>query len=258
MEDIVPGLLEQIQREFEEQTARNKTITQFLNRIRDGTATFEDAQAYSSLLGRILSQVLQENLAEGVLPDGKLYWNIAQRIITPLLQKNFDLVNFSAEEVQKLLDQADGIGLKAVKAVMPDERIKGLLEYICAPEEFEEVQRRLGGPVQNITETFFDDFIQRNAAFRYKAGMNPQIIRTSGGEPCEWCSKLAGVYDYDSAPKDVYRRHDNCQCQVVYKNNKLGYMEDVHSKVTLEDKEVLELRKKYNLDLTRGLKKKKG
>ena len=42
---------------------------------------------------------------------------------------------------------------------------------------------------------------------------------------------LAGTYNYKEAPDDIYRRHDNCRCQVTYdpKNDSRG-VQDVWSK----------------------------
>lgn len=43
------------------------------------------------------------------------------------------------------------------------------------------------------------------------------IRRTSVSDTCNWCKNLAGTYEYpDNVPKDVYRRHENCRCQVTY------------------------------------------
>ena len=49
---------------------------------------------------------------------------------------------------------------------------------------------------------------------------NTVIIRQVLGNCCEWCQNLAGTYDADDAPRDIYRRHDNCKCMVVFKSDK--------------------------------------
>ena len=61
-----------------------------------------------------------------------------------------------------------------------------------------------------------DDTVQKNADFHAKAGLRPKIIRRSSGHCCEWCNQVAGTYVYPDVPKDVFRRHDNCDCIVEY------------------------------------------
>ncbi|MCF0230660.1 MAG: hypothetical protein HUJ76_13325, partial [Parasporobacterium sp.] len=43
------------------------------------------------------------------------------------------------------------------------------------------------------------------------------------GNCCDWCSSLAGIYEYGTEPKDVYKRHDSCRCTVTFKSEKSGY-----------------------------------
>ena len=87
----------------------------------------------------------------------------------------------------------------------------------------------LGRTAENITGSFQSDYINKNAEFRSKAGLNCFIKRKDGHNCCDWCSKLAGRYRYpDEVPKDVSRRHDNCTCDVSYVSEK--GRQNVHSK----------------------------
>lgn len=246
MEDVAPALLKQIQATFQERIAASRSIAVFLKRLENGTATLTDVQIYSSQLGKVLGQTLQEVLRLDALPDGRMYYNIAQRTVLPMMNNNYDLVNTAASAVQKALDRSMGIGLNAVKAARPEERIQGLLNSIC--EEGltqEELSIRLTQPVRNCTEGFFDDFVETNAAFRTNAGMKAQLIRTASAEACAWCAALAGVYDYDDAPDDIFCRHENCNCQVIFKSEKKTV--DAHTKKAVN----YDLRN-YNRSLRRG------
>lgn len=74
---------------------------------------------------------------------------------------------------------------------------------------------------ENITGSFQTDYIKKNAEFRGKAGLTCYIERKDGHNCCKWCAGLAGRYRYpDEVPKDVYRRHDNCTCDVSYVSEK--------------------------------------
>lgn len=260
MQDAAIELYEAVAEAFADRVENNAYIIQFLEMLDKAKVTFADAQKYSRCIGELLGNVLIDTLTENALPDGHLYWNIADRVIRPMVNQNYDLVNWAAAEVQKILDQTDGIGLNAVKAARPDGRIKGLMDNMTVEGlEFAEVQRRMTVPVENITESFFDDFIRENAAFRYEAGMSPQIVRVLAGKnPCKWCKALAGVYDYEEIGYDgqidelgysVYQRHENCHCQVYFKNNRKRYLQGVHTKRIVRDQAAISTRALLNLDV---------
>lgn len=86
-------------------------------------------------------------------------------------------------------------------------------------------------PFSNICMSYVDTFIEENVRIRSEAGVHSVIIRHVLGNCCDWCRNLAGTYDADDAPADIYRRHDNCKCTVIFKSNKSGYT-NVHTKKT--------------------------
>ena len=87
-------------------------------------------------------------------------------------------------------------------------------------------------PIENILMSAYDEFVEENARIRAEAGLKELIIREAVGGCCEWCSKLAGIFEYGEHPKDVFRRHDNCTCLVTHKSEK-AYT-NVHSKKVYE------------------------
>lgn len=245
MADIVPELLKNIQEDFKESVESDKRVQRFFQKVADGTAQQKDVHDYAEYLGENLSEVLQRNITPEAMPDGKLYWNIADRTIRPMLSGNYDLVNESAIDVQKMLDSADGIGLNAIKGQYPEGRIKGLIEKILEAEDF---TIWLKEPIINCSESFFDDFVIGNADFRYRAGMEPMIRRTAAYGCCEWCSRLTGSYRYsDLRPGDnVYRRHEFCRCELTFENG--SKRQNVWSKKTWKaDSDTLNYRRLFGL-----------
>lgn len=93
--------------------------------------------------------------------------------------------------------------------------------------KFEEL---LQGPFENICMSALNDFIEAQVTFGERAGLSAQIIRYPIGKCCEWCEQLAGTYDAADAPPEIYARHDNCTCIVLYKSEKTGKYTDVWSK----------------------------
>ena len=107
--DVVPVLNEKIQTSFQSNMMRDRRIAQISKRIRDGTATFVDGHDYAERLGESLSKALISNLNEENLPDGRLYYNIAKRTVTPALRNNYELTNEAAEQIQSIIDSGLGI-----------------------------------------------------------------------------------------------------------------------------------------------------
>lgn len=95
-----------------------------------------------------------------------------------------------------------------------------------------EVLRR---SLTNIAQNYIDEYVEQNTEFRAKAGLKAKIIRSTNGKCCKWCDRLAGTYNYP-APREVYQRHDNCDCTVTYVSEKGA--RDVHTKQQLRAEEV--------------------
>ena len=91
------------------------------------------------------------------------------------------------------------------------------------------IQRFLGEPVKNIMHSMYDDYVEVNVNFRAKSGIKTFIIRRQVAKCCKWCAGLAGIYDYSTAPREVYQRHDNCRCMVTFRNE-MGKYTDVWSR----------------------------
>ncbi len=239
MKDVVPELLEAIEKAFKKKKISDKKVNDVLQRIEKGTAELDDGHTYAERLGEILSQALQNNITEDALPDGKLYWNIANGTVRPMLEQNHNLVNETAAQIQKALDQKAGIGLLPEFGDFPEDRVRGLLDKMCTAPDIESARKWLGEPIVNCTEAFFDDFIKANAKAKSDLGYEPRIIRKAAFGCCEWCSKIAGVFPYDEVSgtgSDVFRRHENCRCVVTYDNGKIR--QNVWSKEVLDENDV--------------------
>lgn len=216
--DVVPVLNERIQTSFQSNVMKDRKIAQISKRIRDGTATMTDGHDYAERLGENLSRALTSNLTAETLPDGKLYYNIAKRTVTPALERNYELTNEAAADIQKIADKDVGIGLGAVKADFPEERIQGLIDMMTREGiSLEDALAWLDEPIINNSEAFFDDYVKENAKVRNDVGLKATITREVANNCCDWCAELAGTYDYDKAPPDIYKRHKYCRCIVTYK-----------------------------------------
>ena len=229
MEDIVPSLLEKIEKDFRAKVDADNEISRLFTKFDDGKGTLHDVSLYARRLGDLLSMTLQENLTEDVLPDGKMYYNIADRILNPMMRQNFNLTMEQALTIQKLIDAKGGIGLEPISADFPESRVKQIIDSLTEDTEFEVIKARMGEPVANCSHSFADDFIKANALYREKAGMRTYLKRTLVGGACPYCVRLAGTFDYNNAPDDIYKRHDSCRCTVTFYSEKVR--QNVHTKI---------------------------
>lgn len=236
MEDITPKLLEAIQTDFQSQFNKSKTIQSLYAKIRDGTATYDEANDFAIETGRLLSASFQKNLSEDILPDGRMYYNIANRILGTTLTNNHKLITEVTTKVQTSLNKAAGIGLKAIVPDVNESRITGLVNKVSSATEFSTVAWLFGEPVVNFSQSIVDDAIRANAEFQYKSGLSPKIVRREVGNCCDWCKEVVGSYRYPDVPEGVYKRHRYCRCTVAYEAGK--YATDVHTKREYDSSDV--------------------
>lgn len=230
MTDIVPELNKRIETSFRTRMNRDTRVRQINRKMAAGNATLVDAQAYSERVGVNISEALKEHLTESTLPNGKMYYNIANRTVRPMLETGYELVNENAAEIQKAIDAANGIGLNSAKAEFPKKRTKGLIDMMTAEDiDAEEALKWLGEPVINNSMSYFDDFVSKNADTASRVGLTATIKRTASWRSCGWCTDLAGSFFYGEHPDDIFGRHENCRCVVIYSKEK-GKYQDVHLK----------------------------
>lgn len=215
--DIVPELLEIIQRDFNSKVSKSAKLKSIRNIVGNGTATYVQANEYAIEVGRILAEVFKTHIKSDVLPDGHMYYNIAERILVPTLSNNHTMVTKLSAEVQAHLNKSIGLGLKGIEAQINKPRIESIINRITAEETFDDVAWILDEPIINFTQSSVDDTIKANVDFQGESGLSPTIIRiTDGSKACIWCKSMAGIYKYPNVPEDVYKRHDRCRCTVEY------------------------------------------
>lgn len=240
--DIVPELLEKIQKEFKNKTAKSEIIKKKIAALNVGKVTHLDSNEFAIEVGNILADVFKNEITEDILPDNKMYYNIAKRLIEPNMKNNFDIVSDYSKEVQEVLNKKSNISLKAIKPELNQDRIDGIVNKICEYDDFNQGKWLLEEPIKNFTQSIVDDTIKVNADFQYKSGLTPKIVRREAGNCCNWCKEVVGTYEYPNVPKDVYRRHRFCRCTVDYLPGD-GKIQNVHTKKVFQGGTDEELKK---------------
>lgn len=238
VEDIVPSLLKKIKSEFEDARLDSEVLKDLLSKLHHSKASYLDANQYAIEIGEILSKALGASLTNETLPDGKMYYNIAQRVLTDVLGRNYELVSDYTEQVQKNLNSEAKIGLAAQVPELNQDRIDGLVNRLASEESFDDIKWLIVDPIVIFSQSIVDDSIRKNAEFHHKVGLSPKIVRRVVGHPCKWCKSLEGSYNYPEVPKDIYRRHGNCRCTVDYHPGN-GKKQNVHTKKWTDEKQKL-------------------
>lgn len=191
--------------------------------------TIFDANRYAYEVGRNMTNAFLENVTAEVLPDGKVSYSIANTIVPPMMQEEFDLVTKTTQKVITRLNQEAGLGLEGIIPGINEDRIAGLVKGISNAETLEDAWKYMKAPFQNFAVHAVDETVRKNAEFQYNAGLQPKIVRSTDGKCCEWCNKLAGVYDYPVSNPEVYQRHENCNCLVEFLPTKMR-AQNVHTR----------------------------
>lgn len=227
-QDILRSVKADFAKALDDQSGR---LGRLFKKIQDGKASMSEISTFSVLIGQTVSSAVEKRVTPEALPNGTLYFNIAQTVLQGILKDSHELINLAASSVQERLDAQQGLHIRAVKPEYPEERVKsiaGAASTASMNANGEKEQRRLTSPVENVVQSFYSDYVRENADLRSKAGLNAYIVRRTSGKCCAWCADLAGRYRYEDAPPDVYARHDNCTCTVDFVTN--NYRQGVWSK----------------------------
>ena len=73
-EDVVPGLLEDIQNRFRTNMNKSQPLQRVRQRMEAGTATLRDVHTYTENVGFSLSDALRGALTPDKLPLWKVFW----------------------------------------------------------------------------------------------------------------------------------------------------------------------------------------
>lgn len=117
MNDIAPEMYEEIMQRFQRYKGNNRTIDRCERRLVNKNATYEDAYHYANAIAACMSDAMLDTITEDRLPDGHMYFNIAERTVRPALEHVGELCGAYANGVQAILNEQYGIGLKPVENV---------------------------------------------------------------------------------------------------------------------------------------------
>lgn len=223
-EDIAPVLLKQVEKQFRQNlTKKGVNLKKDIQRARDGTLT--NVHSFSNKVGDALAEAFGSITAEE-LPEGTMFFNIADRVMRPPIKEAYNMVSDVADEVQTLSNKKAGLGVKSIRPPIEEDRVKGLIDAVTSAE-FKTTEHFLDYPVQCLVDHFADRHMEKNAEFLDNSGVYTEIIRIAEATCCEWCSDRAGTYESyaDAQDNEAFARHDGCRCTVEIRSGKTrGFM----------------------------------
>ena len=224
MDSKVEENYKRLREELNERLNNDKRLTEILDKISKGTATFKDSARYSQIVADHMGDVISKNIGKITVPLGK------EMVCKKLLKDNIERVDTVFGKVQVSVDEKMGIHLNPVTPPYPTERVNAIAHSLEDPNADDEKVARRGRSSGNVVAARHDENVKANAAWREKAGFDCYLVRDAGGGCCPWCAAIAGRYKYAEAPDDVFRRHDHCTCTTTYECGRMR--QDVWSKRT--------------------------
>lgn len=198
---------EQLRAAIDRKLGTDPEFRTIMKRITEGRANFIDTARYSQVIAHTLGNELSKAVLE--LSD-------REAVTKQLLHDSYSDINDVFGRVQSAMDQKKGISLRQQIAPFPEERVDKFSHALVDPTvEDSVIKRRARAGSETITKSFHDDCIEVNAEFREEAGLKCYIERI-GTDCCQWCTDVAGKYEMKDQPQGIFRRHDNCDCTIIY------------------------------------------
>lgn len=216
-EDISPVLLRKVQKNFRARIEKEGlTQSAMMKRARDGT--FKSINLYTHKVGKVLAYAYMDVLTPEALPDGTLFYNIAQKVLVPTLEEAHLMVSDVADAVMETTYKRMGLGLKPIRPPIPMDRVDGIIDLLTDGFYADNIHY-LNEPIRNLVDHFGDLHTQRNVEFMANSNVGFLLIRTAEPTCCDWCADRAGMYDdyWEAQANQVFARHEGCRCELILK-----------------------------------------
>lgn len=213
-EDIAPKLLSSVEKAF-----RSGLKSRGIGDIKKAKALAAENKLklhdYSQKVGDSLAEAYAKVLTPDALPDGTMYYNIAEKVMRPTITEAHGLVSDVADAGQAARNKKIGIGLKPIRPPIEEDRLSGIIDAVTSGA-LEETATYLNEPVKNIVDHFADRHLEKNAEFLTNSGVSTTVTRTAEATCCDWCTEREGTYaNYlEAKENEAFARHEGCRCSL--------------------------------------------
>lgn len=110
MNDVAPAIYERVSKRFDYLFEKNEAIARKNAKLERKTATMTDAYEFARQVGFCVAGAFSA-ISEEDLPNGRMYYNIAERVIKQLLERSAAICDEYSKQVIKALNENAGLGL---------------------------------------------------------------------------------------------------------------------------------------------------
>ena len=205
---------EQITAEYERRIKTDSRLAALRKRLESDKVTLKDAHDYVDRTAEIFGECFGRRVLD--IAQGE-----REGTCTALMRDRIQNVDETSESAQSAVLARQGLNIRPKSEAYPEERIFKLAHSLEDPTATDEqIERRADSASATVMRSRFDENMKKGAKTCAEAGLKTYIVRDGSSKCCEWCAGISGRYAYGSEPKDVYRRHDNCSCSVVYESGR--------------------------------------
>ena len=130
MKDVTPGLLEELNKTFEQKLAIHPQIRAYKKKLEAEKLDEKSVALFIREMVSLAATSVASVLRPEKLPDGKLYWNIADGVLVPFLKDVVNQMSDIAVSAQKDADQKQNINIKVAGIRYPEGQIRSYLNMI--------------------------------------------------------------------------------------------------------------------------------
>lgn len=218
--------LARIRKTLQQTAEETPAAKALIEKIRSGKASYEDTALYARWAAQNLGLSLSDVICDIDLED-------RTAVCKALLLDQYEDINGFVDMVQAELDSRFGIHLAPQRAPFPAERADTIGHSLADTTKPDAViRRRAQSATATATKAMHDDRMEAEVKFRSRAGLKCYITRVAVGDTCPWCAEVAGKYPMGEEPEGIFRRHDHCDCTVVYGSQVLRGAVDENGKRT--------------------------
>ncbi|MGI6568645.1 MAG: hypothetical protein ACOX1E_03850 [Erysipelotrichaceae bacterium] len=222
-------LLEKIKEEFRKRFKEKESFSDY-----------KQVQSYAVEIAEKSSKAVISNLDDSLINEfGTLDYNTLNEVLTKLFKDDYKLIADACVIAQTEMNKNANIGLKAIAPKYDDDRAHSIV-WDMAQRNLESFKQAYPTYTDNFYQSTVDEVVRANADFQWKSGLEPKVTRLAKYDCCKWCQSLEGTYRYEDVSdsgNDVWRRHRNCRCLIVYAPGK-GKAKDVRTQKPIDNKEL--------------------
>lgn len=164
-----------------------------------------------------LSELMGESVRDGLEPSDD-FGALMSQVASPTRYAHH-LVCESGAAVQTAKDEPLGIHIKPIEPEFDDDALKDTVGTAVSMDDPAQTVGILADGLAYAVKKAGNEFVEKNAEQRSRAGFEVTVKRSGASKCCPWCAARIGSWALKNAPSDIFGCHANCSCVVEYTNS---------------------------------------